>query len=339
MRQEIDQQPAALAATLDALLPLVGELGDLARGTRQVLFLARGSSDNAAVYGRSLIELHTGHLATLGSPSTATVYRKQLDLDGVLAVAISQSGATEEIVEAAQWAKSCGARTVAITNEAGSLLESATDLALVTHAGKEHAVPATKTYTAQLLALAVLAHAMAPSPELERGLHAIPGQVTEALLAAEAAAGLAEWLVPARSLVVTGRGYCQSTALELALKLKETCYLNAAGLSVADLLHGPIAVLDEKTPALIVAPTDSPVIPGLLSLVERIRSVGAPIFAIGGGDALAAVCDGFVPSPAVDEVLAPIPLIVPGQLVVESLARAMGIDPDAPRSLTKVTQT
>ena len=118
MRMEIMEQPAALRATIDALLPRAAEAGELARGTRQVLFIARGTSDNAAVYGSYLIQAYAGRLATLASPSIATTYRSRLDLSGVLAVALSQSGRTDEIVETLAWAGDCGARTLAITNGA-----------------------------------------------------------------------------------------------------------------------------------------------------------------------------------------------------------------------------
>src|SRR5579875_4034838 len=156
MRAEIDEQPQALRATLDALLPRVGEITALGRQTRQVLLIARGTSDNAAVYGGYLFQVRAGRLATLASPSVATTYRRRLDLSGVLAVALSQSGRTEEIVETLTWAGDCGAKTLAITNGAGSPLANAADVAFVTEAGVERAVPATKTFTTQLAALAVV---------------------------------------------------------------------------------------------------------------------------------------------------------------------------------------
>ena len=168
MRTEIGQQPAALRATLDALLPRGGEVAALARDCRQVLFFARGTSDNAAVYGTYLLQAHAGILATLASPSIATEYHSRLDLSGVLAVALSQSGATEEIVETLDWARDCGARIVAITNGGGSPLAELADVAFVTEAGVEQAVPATKTFTCQLAALAVLALGL--GADLDAGL-------------------------------------------------------------------------------------------------------------------------------------------------------------------------
>ena len=160
MRTEIAEQPEALRRTFEALLPQAGELEALGRPTRQVLFIARGSSDNAAVYGQYLCSARAGRLASLASPSLATVYRADLDLRGVLAVAVSQSGATEEIVTTLEWARRHGARTVAVTNVAGSPLTEFADVPLITQAGEELAVPATKTYTTQLAAMAVLAHAL-----------------------------------------------------------------------------------------------------------------------------------------------------------------------------------
>jgi len=343
MRAEIGEQPAALRRTLDALLPRVPELAALAARTRQVLFMARGSSDNAALYGRYLCEARAGRLATPGSPSIATIYRQRLDLTGVLAVALSQSGRTEEIVETLGWARDCGAETVAVTNEAGSPLAEVAGTALVTAAGPELALPATKTYTAQLAALAVLGLALGPggppAQEFRDALGRAP-DAAEALLAVEPAAEqLAAELVGIRGLVVSGRGYASSTALELALKFKEACYLNATGLSYADLLHGPIAAVGPDTPALLVAADTGPVLPGVVGLAGRVRSGGARAYGIGGGAELAAACDRALPGPDLPEEVAPLALVVPGQLVVEMLARRLGVDPDAPRGLRKVTQT
>ena len=433
MRTEIAQQPAALRATLDALMPRGGEAAELARGCRQVLFIARGTSDNAAVYGSYLLQAHAGMLATLGSPSIATEYHSRLDLSGVLAVALSQSGATEEIVETLAWARDCGARTLAITNGDGSPLTQVADVAFVTVAGAELAVPATKTFTTQLAALAVLAIAL--GADLDPGvLRGVPDEIErmlagpdglEPMVAELAGVGPGERLPgtpgpagpggqppgtprdgrlggntpaarpasaspggqppgtprdgrlggntpaarpasagpggqppgtprdgrlggntpaarpasPAVGVVVSGRGHAYAAALELALKLKEACYLHAMGLSWADLLHGPIAVVDARTPAIIVAADSGPALPGSIELARRVVAAGARAYAIGGGPGLAAVSSLAVPGPQLPEWLAPLGLIVPGQLLTEALSRRLGIDPDSPRGLSKVTQT
>jgi glucosamine 6-phosphate synthetase-like amidotransferase/phosphosugar isomerase protein len=411
MRVEIAEQPEALRRTFEALVPQIGELKSLARETRQVLFVARGSSDNAAVYGQYLCSAHGGRLASLASPSLATVYRADLDLHGVLAVAVSQSGATEEIVATLDWARRGGARTIAVTNVAGSPLTEVADVALVTQAGQELAVPATKTYTTQLAAMAVLALALndernrtgpldadrardqalggvngpqlpgagPPGAEASGGgslgawvggtagveaLQRIPAAVAAMLDVAPAAEALAGRLTYADTLVVSGRGYAYSTALELALKLKEACYVTAIGLSYADLVHGPIAIVDAQTPALLVAAADGPMLPEMVGLARRIGDSGAHVYGIGGDQDFAAACRATLPGPSrpdpspsgpsppgssfsgsslrgasLPEHLAPFALIVPGQLLAEALARAKGIDPDAPRGLRKVTQT
>ncbi|MBE1531387.1 SIS domain-containing protein [Actinomadura algeriensis] len=341
MRAELGQQPDALRRTIDALLPRTADIAKLAAETRQVLFIARGSSDNAAAYGRYLVESRAGRLGTPAAPSIATTYRRKIDLSGVLAVAISQSGKTEEIVETLDWAAGCGARTVSVTNGAGSPLAEAAEVALITQAGEEKAVPATKTYTTQLAALSVLGLGLG-ADVAEDDLRRLPDEVAGLIEATEASPALpriVEELAGVTGAVVSGRGIAFGTALELALKIKEACYLHAMGLSYADLLHGPIAVVDAKTPALLVAADSGPTLPGTIALAERARSAGAPAYGVGGGDGLAAACSAALPGPGLPEWVAPLGLIVPGQILVENLARRLGIDPDVPRGLNKVTQT
>jgi len=338
MRLEIAEQPAALRATIGALLPRSGELASLARDTRHVLFIARGTSDNAAVYGSYLIQAHAGRLATLAAPSIATTYRSRLDLSGVLAVALSQSGETEEIVETLTWAGDCGARTVAITNGADSPLVRAAELALVTQAGAERAVPATKTFTTQLAALAVLAIGLGGN--LDPGeLRSVPDAIDAMLDQSIDLDPVVAELTGVQGVVVSGRGLAYSAALELALKLKEACYLHAMGLSYADLLHGPMAVVDAATPAIILAANSGPTLEGTVDLARRVTSAGAKAYCIGGGQRLAGACTRSLSGPDLPEWLAPMGLIVPGQLLTEALSRRLGLNPDSPRGLSKVTQT
>jgi glutamine---fructose-6-phosphate transaminase (isomerizing) len=338
MRTEIAEQPAALRATIAALLPRAPEAAALARDTRQVLLIARGTSDNAAVYGSYLIQAHAGRLATLAAPSIATTYRSRVDLSGVLAVALSQSGRTEEIVQTLAWAGDCGARTLAITNGAGSPLAQAAEVTLLMQAGTERAVPATKTFTTQLAALAVLAIAL--GADLDPGeLRGVPDEI-EAMLASPPDTGpIVDELAADQGVVVSGRGLVYAAALELALKLKEACYLHAMGLSYADLLHGPIAVVDARTPAILLAADSGPTLDGTVDLARRVTGAGARAYGIGGGDRLAAACTRALPGPRLPEWLAPMGLIVPGQLLTEALARRLGLDPDRPRGLSKITQT
>jgi fructoselysine-6-P-deglycase FrlB-like protein len=340
MRAEIFEQPAAVAATLDALLPLRDEIERLGDGLRQVLFIARGSSDNAAVYGQYLCSVRAGRLGVLASPSVATAYRAPVDLSGVLAVAVSQSGRTQEIVATHDWARSCGARTVAVTNDGESPLAAQADLALVTRAGEELAVPATKTFTTQLAALAVLGLALGGDRAGLDALRSVPDALSRALSVAPAAEALAERLTYVQTLVVSARGYAYAVARELALKLEEACYVTALGLSYADLEHGPIAVVDADTPALLIAAErDEAMLAAMTALARRCAEDGGHVYGIGGDDEFAAACLAALPEAALPAWLSPLTLVVPGQLLVEALARAKGIDPDVPRGLRKVTQT
>ena len=217
MRSEIAEQPAAVAATLAALTPLSDEIRHLAEDRRHVLLYGRGTSDNVAVYGRYLIEKTTGRHAALGAPSLATLYDARPDLSDSLVVVCSQSGATKELVDVADWARGRGAHTISITNTAASALEAVADLAMVTRCGVERAVPATKTYTGALVAVAVLAHAICPArPAWASGF----GQLADAVRVALACdvEPAVNRLAGAGSLIAIGRGLTLGAAREVALK-------------------------------------------------------------------------------------------------------------------------
>jgi len=340
MAAEAAEQPAAVAATLEALRPLRADLAALARGRDHVLLVARGSSDHAAVYGRYLLETHAGRLAALAAPSVATHYRARVDLSRSMVVAVSQSGSTDEIVATLDWARDAGAATVAVTNVAGSPLAATADLVLLTRAGEERAVPATKTYSAQCVAMAVLAGALGADPTaLDPALDEVPAQMARLLAERRGVEQAVQVLARAGEVVVTSRGLCFGTALEAALKLEETCLRPVRGLSYADLRHGPIAVVDRDVVAVVVAPTDGPMLAGLTDLLTDLAGRGARTVGIGGDGGFAAACGCPVDGPALPETVAPIALAVPCQLLAEGLARALGLDPDAPRGLAKVTQT
>jgi glucosamine--fructose-6-phosphate aminotransferase (isomerizing) len=341
MSSEIRQQPAVSARTLDSLLPLRQEVRTLARRCRSVMFVARGSSDNAAVYGRYLLETHAGVLAWLAAPSVGTHYTADLDLTDVLVVSISQSGETGEIVATQEWAKQHGAKTLAVTNADGSSLASAADLALLTRAGEERAVPATKTYTAQLAAMAVVGTALARDMHaLDAELMRVPEEMDRLLTShGDMAAGIS-LLAEARSSLVTGRGLLMGTALEVALKMEETCLRPVRGLSYADLRHGPIAVVSDTLVAVLVSAADGPMVDGMAELAEELRHRRIKgIVGLGGGERFRTACDVSLPGPRLSEPIAPLAAVIPGQLLAEGLAVHLGLDPDAPRGLRKVTQT
>jgi glucosamine--fructose-6-phosphate aminotransferase (isomerizing) len=341
MAREIAEQPATVQRTLDALMPLRKNLRELAEMRRHVLLVARGSSDNAAVYGRYLLETHSKVPAALAAPSVATHYRSPIDLSDTMIVTVSQSGRTEEIVAAQRWARSCRAVTVAITNDPTSPLAAEADAALVTQAGPELAVPATKSYTAQLAALAVFATALAPEPEgLDDELQRVPDELAVLLDQRSSQIEQAvDRLAGDGPTLVVGRGLALGTALEVALKLEETCLRPVRGLSYADLRHGPIAVVDTGVTAVLVSAADGPLVSGMTALAVDLRRLGATVIGLGGDDEFRATCDLGIAGPRLSESLAPLGLILPAQLAVEMLARRLGLDPDAPRGLAKVTQT
>ncbi len=340
MMREIGEQPDALARTLAALLPMRSQIARLADGRQHVLFVARGSSDNAAIYGRYLCEVLAGRQAALAAPSLATHYRADVGLTDTVAVCVSQSGETAEIAETQAWAAAHGARTVAITNVGDSTLARAADLALVTQAGEELAVPATKTYTTQLAAVAVLASSLVDGPPaLDDAFARVPGAAARLLGSAPAAEDAAAVLAASADTLVTGRGITYGTALEVALKLEETCLRPVRGLSYADLKHGPMAVVDVNVAAVLVAAPDGPTIDGMTQLATTVRERHAAVVGIGGDAAFAGNCDIVLPGPDLPEALAPLALVIPGQLMVEALAHRLGLDPDRPRGLSKVTQT
>ena len=297
------------------------------------VLLARGSSDNVAVYGRYLIELASRRPAGLAAPSVHTRYEADVDYSGYLSVALSQSGATPEIVETAARMRQSGAVVVGITNEPGSLLTQVCDLTLLTDAGPELAVPATKTVTAQMLAVAAIAAAYDPALVTATDLAALPEAVAWLLTDSAAAEAVAARWPQARRLVVTGRGLAYAAALETALKIKETARVHAEGLSSADLLHGPIAALDSRLPVLIVSGGER-FAADEASLTARLTAESVP-YAVCGS---ATGADLPLP-PGVSEVTAPIVATIRGQQLALAASLLRGLDPDAPAGLSKVTAT
>jgi glutamine---fructose-6-phosphate transaminase (isomerizing) len=332
MRREIAQQPAAVAATLAQVAAPAAALAVAVRDRAldRVVLVARGTSDHVAIYARYLLEARCALSASLAAPSLYTTYRPPVDLSRALVLGVSQSGQTPEIVAALEFAAARGALTAALTNEAGSPLADAVEHALVTAAGREQSVAATKTFTTALAAIAELARALGAN-DLAAGLGALP----DALEAAGALPGdlvdsAARALLDAEAAVCISRGYAYATALEAALKLKEVAGLWAEGFSAADLRHGPRAAA-LGLPALVFH-AGGPLAGDVDGLERELAASGSPVVSIGPGRPLPA-------AGGLCEELAPIALIVPAQLVAERLALLRGRDPDSPPGLTKVTRT
>jgi glucosamine--fructose-6-phosphate aminotransferase (isomerizing) len=338
---EIHEQPETLSRLLDEGKARAGGIAAAIRAyaPRFVMVAARGSSDNAARYAQYLFGVRNRLAVGLAAPSLFTHYDRAPHLEGALVVGISQSGQSPDIVEVLQRARGQGALTVAITNDPIAPLAEAAEHRLPLLAGEERAVAATKTYTAQLLALAMLSAGMEGSPAEWAELEALPRRVRETLLLNADLVAAAERHAASDRLVVVGRGFNLSTAFEIALKIKETSYVMADPYSSADFQHGPIAMLDESLPLLVVAPGKAAVA-DMADLLGRARRARARLVALTDQADLAAAADSVLKVPAeVPEWLSPVTSVVAGQLWAHALTRARGLDPDAPRGLAKVTLT
>lgn len=327
MAAEINEQPAGYARLLAEGLTGIAEVRRRMQdyAPRFVVLAARGSSDHAALYGKYLVEIHAGLPAGLASLSSLTLYGARQDLRGVLFLAVSQSGGSPDLIESIQRAREFGALTVALTNTPASALAQAAECHVDLLAGVERAVAATKTYSAELLALYLLIVG-------DGAAHAVPEAAARTLELGFHARTAAERYRFAPYLSTTARGYSYATAAEAALKLMETSYLPAQAFSAADLLHGPLAMIDTHLPVIAVT-AGAAAGRAMQPVIERLTATGADVLEVGSAHGLPLVTDG-VP----DELL-PLLDILPLQQLAHSLAIARGVDPDQPRGLSKVTQT
>jgi glucosamine--fructose-6-phosphate aminotransferase (isomerizing) len=338
MAAEMAEQPRVLGALAGRREALAQEIRAALGATAPVgiVLVARGSSDNAAVFGRYVLELATRRPVALAAPSLVTRYGVEGSLAGWLAVGVSQSGKTPEIVTVLERYGAAGATTVAITNDRDSPLARVAGATIDTAAGAEQAVPATKTVTSQFAAFAVLAEALAIEattlPWSAGAWDALPGAV-EAILADEERAVRAAAAIGADTtgLVAIARGLLLGAALEAALKVKETTGILAEGASAADFLHGPIAVIRRTLPVLTLS-AGGPTAADVTEFADAARARGGRVIAIAP--------DGDLPiDAALGDGLSSITTIVRAQQLARAVSLQRGIDPDAPFGLSKVTAT
>lgn len=348
MAREIAEIPAVVERTLrDG----AGDLDDVARAIarrapRFVLVAARGTSDHAGIYARYLIETTLGIPVGLAAASVTTIYRAPLRWDDVLLVAISQSGAGPDVAAVVEAARMAGAPTLAITNEPASALAVAAEMVLPLRAGEERAVAATKTYVASLAVVAGLVERLAAplvgGAPWAAALAGVPEELARTLEIAGAwvrgpGATCVGELAAADEALVVSRGHNFATALEIALKLKETGRIFADGYSTADLLHGPVVVASPELPTLAFRP-DGPAGAAVDEALAVARRSGTLPWTIGGGE-VAGRHHALVVADGLPEPLTPLAFVLPGFLLAEATARARGRDPDAPPGLAKVTRT
>ncbi len=306
MAADMAEQPRVLAGLVERRSELLRVLA----GPRPagVVIVARGSSDYAAVFGRYLLEAVTGIPVALAAPSLQTLYGVEPRLEGWLAVGISQSGRTPEIATVLERFVGAGARTIALTNDPSSPLAEIASAHVALDAGPERAVPATKTFTAELAAMALVAESLGVAPFGEADWRRLPAAVDELLAAPEPAERAAAALGDVRELVCVARGYLVCVALEAALKLREAAGVRAEGWSAADFRHGPVTVAGAELPLLAISAT-GPAAADVAELAARLEGAGSPVlrladepaaelpFAAGLAEPLAAI-PATVPGPA-----------------------------------------
>ncbi len=334
MAAEAAEAPGVVADLLARNAGLVASLGaDLrARPPRTVLTCARGSSDHAATYAKYLIETRTGLITASAAPSVSSVYASAPEAQDVLCLAISQSGASPDLLATAQAARDAGARLVALVNAPGSPLAALADMELPLWAGPEVSVAATKSYLAALAAIAQIVGAWTEDAALGAALAGLPDLMADA--AALDWSPALDVLEDAGSLYVVGRGPGFAVAQEMALKFKETCGLHAEAFSAAEVRHGPMALARDGFPVLVLA-QDDPSRDGTAALAAELAEAGARVLIAGASSPGATT----LPSLGADPLLQPILLVQAFYGMVEQLSRRRGFDPDRPPGLAKVTRT
>ncbi len=341
VEKEIREQPEALSRLLKEGRAEAERIAARvqAYAPRFVVIAARGSSDNAARYAQYLFGAHNRLPVCLATPSLFTFYDAAPSLAGALVIGVSQSGQSPDIVAVVESGRKQGALTLAITNRPGSPLSAAAEHTLPLLAGEERAVAATKTYTTQLCALAMLSAALEGGEARWAELFGVPGLVDRAIALNTGMDGKVARYRYAEHFAVVGRGFNYATAFEVALKMKETSYLVAEPYSPADLLHGPMAMIDRGFPVLLVAPSGR-VLSDVAQLAGQLEQRSAEIVAISDDAAVLGRARVALPLPGdMPEWVSPMVAVVPGQMFAVALARTRGLDPDQPRGLNKVTET
>ena len=341
MLDEISEQPSvvrSLVSNLEIVRPICDAI--LGRDIRQVYIVARGTSDHAAHYAKYLFEIEHGFAVALAAPSTLTLYGSGPRFDEhSLVISISQSGAGADVCTYIEDARRKKALTLAITNTADSPLAGHSEYTIITPAGIERSVAATKTYTSALATIAMISTCLALDPVRREELNALPDVLEGSLQVLDSAKRLASTYKDLENCVVLGRGYNYSTALELGLKLTETSAIGAQAFSSADFQHGPIARVVPGFPCILIAP-EGAAYTGMCEIADKLASRLASLIVLTSSpEAFPAGASIVKLPPIIPEWLSPIAYIIAGQLFAHELALAKGKSPDCPIGLSKVTST
>lgn len=341
LEQEIKQQPEVIEKLIAGSTEAISRIATRLRNHRPrfVVMAARGTSDNAATYAKYLFGSLNAMPVVQSAPSLHTIYHRPPDMRDSVVIAISQSGEAPDVLAVMESARHQGAFTLAITNRDGSPMVKMADETILLNAGEERSVAATKTYTAQLTAIALLAAHWNGSALLKEDLSRLVDLVTEVLGQEEAAARLARHWKDERVVDIVGRGMNHATVYEIAIKTKELNYITTDPYSAADFRHGPIAVVEKGFPVLVVAPMGES-LPDVIELVGQLEKLQADLAIISNDVDLLKRTDYPLRLPShLPEWLSPIVAVVPGQMFAMHLALEKGYNVDHPRTLRKVTLT
>jgi glutamine---fructose-6-phosphate transaminase (isomerizing) len=341
LKREILEQPEALRRLLERERENVERIAADVRERQPayMMMAARGTSDNAARYGQYLFGAVNHLPVALATPSLFTRYEQAPTIGPALVIGISQSGQTPDILKVIEDARAQGALTLSITNTAGSPLATTADHTILMNAGEEVSVGATKTYTASLMALAMLSAALAGDEAQFDDLARVADYVAEVTSGADAIVQAAERYRYMDACVVLSRGYNYATAFEIALKLKELTYILAEPYSSADFQHGPVAIVERGFPVIAAVP-EGAIAGEVLDLLRLLHERGAELVIASALDEALELAHTRIALPrGMPEWISPMVAVVPGQLMAYGLALAKGLDPDHPRDLSKVTIT
>ena len=339
--QEIHEQPQAVARLLQrdraVVEALVREMQD--RAITHIIIAARGTSDNAARYAKYLFGAHNRLPVALAAPSLFTIYRQPPRFGNALVLGISQSGKSPDIVSVLAEAQRQGVLTAAITNIPDSDLAQTADYVLPLHAGEERAVAATKTYTTELAAIALISTLLGGDAARLEELMAMPDRMAQVFQIEQDIPRVAERYRFMSACVTIGRGYNYATAFELALKLKELTYTVVEPYSSADFLHGPLALVQHGFPVIVIAPSGK-MLPEMLDFMTTVKGRQAELLVISDAEEALAMGRIALRLPAgAPEWLSPLITMMPGQLLAMHLAATRDYDIDQPRGIRKVTET
>lgn len=339
--QEIHEQPQVLSRVLDAEKERIAQLASAIqeRQVSHIVIAARGTSDNAARYAQYLFGAINHRTVALATPSLFSLYRQPPRFGNALVLGISQSGRSPDIVAVLAEARRQGVLTAAITNCPDSDLAGEAKYIVDLHAGPERSIAATKTYTSELAAIALLSASLADDAEMMSALQQVPGVAATTLSMAAEIGQVAPRYRYMQHCVVVGRGYNYATAFELALKLKELTYTVVEPYSSADFLHGPLAMIDAGFPVIVIAPSGV-MLPQMQAFAQAVIERGAEVIAISDNLEMLELARVPLALPqAVPEWLSPITSIMIGQMFTMYLAHTRDYDVDHPRALRKVTET